>query len=150
MQTRILIEDTDAHAGRLDKMTASAARDAALGNLLSKVFRFGLQENFDESLIIFADSLNWSLPLYASLNKKNTGKLLQFEKHHIDQITALNSIDIEIYGTAREYFRHNWMNRIDQVSLERFRKINRLVSLPLRLYHRVTEIAALLHGRRGR
>lgn len=150
MQTRFLIEDKSAPAGRLDTMTPSAAKEAAFENLVSKVFRFGLQEYFDESLIIFADSLNWSLPLYASLNKKNTGRLLRFEKHHIDQITELNSIDIEIYETARKYFRNNWMKRIDNARLERFRKINRAVSLPLRLYHQVTEVAALLRGSGGR
>ena len=147
MQARLLIEDKSAPASRLDKITPSAAKEAALENLLSKVFRFGLQEYFDESLIVFADALNWSLPLYTSLNKKNTGKLLRFEKHHIDQITELNSIDIEIYRAAREYFLNNWMKRIDHARLERFRKICRSVSLPLRLYHRVTEVAVLLRGK---
>ncbi len=88
----------------LQSMSASAARDAALDNLFNRVSVFGLQEYFDQSLILFARHLDWSIPFYTNSNRKNASRLLEFKQHHIDRIAELNAIDIEVYNAAKSRF----------------------------------------------
>jgi len=146
LQTRMLIEDQSTTTDPLGSMTPSAARDTALENLLNRVFRFGLQELFDESLLIFADALGWSLPLYAHLNKKNPRKLLEVNQHHIDQIRELNAIDLEVYARARGHFCDNLVPTIAALQVQRFGRMQRLAAFPLLAMHYCTE---LLSARRG-
>ena len=141
LQTKMLINGAQAASSVLiDKMSPAEARDLALENLFSRVHRFGLQEHFDESLMIFARALDWSTPLYAALNKKSTARMIDFEDRHLERIAELNALDIEVYEKAREYFRATLLPQVDPEKLERFRKLQRLASSPLQLLHRVYEL----------
>jgi len=134
LQTRILIETSE--MGTRDPfktMTTTEAKDNARENLFTKVFRFGLQEYFAESLLVFAESLNWSIPYYASLNKKRTDKSLKFKNQHIEKIIELNQLDLEIYHLAKKHFMTDAIYRIDKSKLEKFRSRQPLFSYPLYL-----------------
>lgn len=105
MQSKMLINERHCCCElHLSKMSALEARDEALEALLEKVLCFGLQEYFDESLMLFKDRLNWSWPFYIHTNKKNPNKLIEFKKHHIEQIIELNKVDIEVYAAAKKKF----------------------------------------------
>ncbi|MDU9047283.1 MAG: sulfotransferase family 2 domain-containing protein [Candidatus Electrothrix sp. Rat3] len=109
----------------LENMSASEAKDLALDNLLNKISLFGLQEYFDESLIVFLLALNWRMPLYSSRNKKNPRKLIQFEKHHVKRIAELNSTDMEVYRLAKKRFKGLLESEaFDKKKLKRFHHIN--------------------------
>jgi len=98
LQTKFLIDSSDPQSSLLIKnMSVHAAKDKALDNLFNKILHFGLQEYFDQSLIIFSSALNWRMPVYASKNKKNIRRSIQFERRHLEMITALNTIDLEVY-----------------------------------------------------
>ncbi len=120
LQTRMLAYD-----GRspwsIEDMSTSQARDVALDNLFNRIYLFGLQELFDESLIIFSSYLNWKLSVYSPANKKNPDKLLQFEKRHIERILELNSIDIEVYRLAKVRFMNMLSSEaFDEAKLKNF------------------------------
>lgn len=126
LQTKMLVNHGScASPLLLENMSASEARDVALDNLFNKISHFGIQEYFDESLIVFSLALNWRMPLYASKNKKDTSKLIQFEKHHLKRIAELNAIDMEVYRLAKEQFIYV-LNSVafDKAKLKRFRLIN--------------------------
>lgn len=105
LQTQMLIGDwrSDSYFS-IDQLSPPEARDMALENLRSRVAHFGLQERFDESLLIFKHALGWSYPLYYSKNKKNRGRSLEFRPRHLERIEQLNSIDIEVYRAAESSF----------------------------------------------
>lgn len=105
LQTKMLINNrTCASPLLIESMSTSEARDLALDNLYNKISYFGLQEYFDESLIVMTSALNWEMPVYISENKKNTNKLIKFKKRHLEQIAELNAIDIEVYRLAKKQF----------------------------------------------
>ena len=140
LQTKMLINGAQAESSVLiDRMSAAQARDTALENLYSRVYRFGLQDHFDESLMIFAEALGWSMPLYAALNKKNAGRMIEFKPRHLERIVELNALDIEVYARAREHFRATLLPQVDLEKLKKFRNMQHLASGPLQLLHRVYE-----------
>ena len=105
LQTQMLInKGAPVSRSLMDTISKSEARDRALYNLFNGVSEFGLQEYFDESLVLFARSLNWSIPYYISVNKKNTKRLVEFKQRHLDRIAELNSIDTELYVAAKAKF----------------------------------------------
>jgi len=111
----------------INKMSEMEAREAALENLLDKISCFGLQEYFDESLIMLSSTLNWKMPLYESKNKKNINNLIQFEKSHLERIEDLNRIDIEVYRLAKEIFVCAIESEeFDRNKLKRFQLLNKL------------------------
>jgi hypothetical protein len=126
-QTRLLVND--GLSPSFYALSASEARDAALDNLFTKISHFGLQEYFDESLIVFSLALNWRMPIYVSLNKKNTNKLIQFEKYQVERIAEMNAIDMEVYRLAKEKF-ISILNSsaFNKVKLKWFQLINRQAS----------------------
>ena len=130
LQTKMLINHGTWPPPPLDQhMSASEARDAALKNLFCKISYFGLQEYFDESLIIFSSALNWRMPFYASQNIKNISKLIEFEKRHLALISELNAIDIEVYKLAREQFIKTLHSiEFDKGKLKRFQAVNAFAS----------------------
>jgi hypothetical protein len=141
LQTRILIETSE--TGSLDPfkmMTTSEARELAQENLFNKIFRFGIQEYFDESLLVFADSLNWAAPYYVSLNQKKKGGLLEFKSQHIEKILELNQLDLDLYQLAKKHFETDAIYRVDRSKLEKFRKRQRLLSYPLYLLFCIDEV----------
>ncbi len=130
LQTKMLI-----NRGRIaspvlvDSMPLSEARDMALENLFGKVSFFGLQEHFDESLIVFATGLNWEMPLYTSLNKKQSSESVKFESRHIERILALNAIDVEVYDAARARFsKLLTSDKFDREKLKIFQRMNSIVT----------------------
>lgn len=130
LQTKMLINKGPfALSTLIDSMSKSEARDLALNNLFNKVEEYGLQEYFDESLVLFASALNWSTPFYTSLNKKDSSRLLEFKQHHLDRIAELNSIDIEVYNTAKARFLQTLESpKFDKIKLEKLRYKNSLAS----------------------
>jgi hypothetical protein len=105
LQTKMLINSGScASPVLLESMSPAEARDMALTNLYGRVSYFGLTEFFDQSLAIFSQSLNWSIPVYVSLNRKHTTGSIEFKERHLSRIAELNSIDIEVYDAARARF----------------------------------------------
>jgi hypothetical protein len=76
----------------------------ALDSLLNRIFAFGIQEFFDESVVLFADQLGWKKPWYRHLNVRNTGARLTFLPHQDERIRSLNAIDIGLYEAAKHVF----------------------------------------------
>ncbi len=126
LQTKMLINHgSTSSSSLLEIMSFIEAKDTALDNLFNKISYFGLQEYFDESLMIFSSALNWKIPLYTSKNKKNTHKLIRFEKRHLEHIKEFNSIDIEVYKVAKEQF-IQVLNKeeFDKENLHKFQSFN--------------------------
>lgn len=139
LETKMLVNHGSCTSPLLfENMSASEAKDAALDNLFRKISHFGLQEYFDESLIVFSLALNWRMPIYASKNKKKTSKLIQFEKRHLERIAELNAIDIEVYKFAKDRF-INILNSVafDKEKLKRFQLINRPGSFVMKIRERI-------------
>jgi hypothetical protein len=109
-------------------ISAPEDREVALDNLFNKISHFGLQEFFDESLVMFSSALNWKLPLYVSRNRKNSANLLRFEKRHIERIAEMNAIDLEVYRLARERFIRVFKSSVlHRVKLKWFQLKNRQI-----------------------
>lgn len=126
LQTKMLINKGSCTSPSLiNSMSSLEARDAALENLNNRISHFGLQECFDESLIVFSLALGWSLPVYVSENRRNVGKPVRFETRHIEKITELNAIDIEVYKLAKAKFMDVLnSSAFDEVKLKRLRLVN--------------------------
>jgi hypothetical protein len=99
LQTRFLI----GHA-KFETLNKNEAIEQALENLFNKISYYGIQEHFDESLIIFSKALNWRLPVYIRKNTKNLNKSISFEQRHIKTIIELNEIDLAVYRKAKDHF----------------------------------------------
>lgn len=141
LQTKMLINPAEAGNQSLENLSSSEAKDAAIYSLLNDVSHFGLQEYFDESLIVFSTALNWKMPFYASLNKRNTSKLIHFDKHHLNRIAELNAIDIEVYNKAREHFLSILESELfTQAKLKRFQLINPAASIIIKSGKRISKL----------
>lgn len=107
----------------------------ALDNLFNKVTCYGLQEYFDESLVLFASKFGWKAPYYEFINKKNPKRLLEFEDRHIQKIMELNAIDIEVYRAAKERFdRIIESDEQFKAKFKKFKRNQKLASPMIRLY----------------
>ena len=105
LQTKMLInQGSSASPDLIDRLPASEVVDRALKNLSEKIVCFGLQEYFDESLILFATQFSWRTLTYDSVNRANSSRKLEFKDHHLKRIAELNAIDIEVYKLAKEKF----------------------------------------------
>lgn len=125
LQTKMLISQDPSTL--LKDTTETEIINLTLDTLYNKISHFGLQEYFDESLIIFASDLNCRIPFYSSQNKKNTAMLLQFEKHHVAKIASLNKIDLEVYRLAKEHFLASLkISSLANTKLRCFQFINKL------------------------
>ena len=122
--------------GAAQKQTAY--RDLALENLFTKVARFGIQNYFDESLMLFSQYLSWKMPFYVSWHRKDTSRLLEFKQSHLDQIAELNSIDIEVYQAAEKKF-NEIISDLDIAKLKRFQALNPKMSALLKLQARINK-----------
>lgn len=139
LQTRMLI-DHERHSVEplIRNPSPTEVRDRALENLFETVKCFGIQEYFDESLILFSDTLGWSMPFYEYQNRKNKKQLLEFEDRHIERIQELNAIDIELYHAAKEWF----LARIESDDYNKnklidFKRANGYVSPILHIYRQI-------------
>jgi hypothetical protein len=129
LQTRTLLSfKNDRNIAFIDDAFSEIV-GTATHNLFNKIFLYGIQEYFDESLILFSLALNWRFPIYISKNKKNNTKLIQFEKHHIERIMDLNKIDIEVYNMAKKHFLSKVNDSsFDKSKLSQLKRINSLLS----------------------
>ena len=139
LQTKMLINSRDCTSpALLGKMSSSEARNMALANLFGKVSHFGLTEFFDESLIIFSQSLNWSIPVYFSLNRKDATRLIEFKERHLSRIAELNSIDINVYNVAKTSFMEIIESGdFDRSKLKIFQLMNAFFSLGMKIRSQV-------------
>lgn len=102
LQSRMLIDYEKYRAVPLLRTNhPEEMKEQALQNLFHKVSCYGIQEYFDESLILIASRLGWRMPFYEYRNRKDIKRLLKFEARHIKRIRELNSIDIDVYTAAR-------------------------------------------------
>ncbi|MBV6518771.1 MAG: hypothetical protein HCAMLNBO_01507 [Candidatus Brocadia fulgida] len=131
-----------------DNMSDRKAADLALDNLFNKISYFGLQEYFDESLMVFSSALHWRMPIYASKNKKNIRKGIQFEKHHLEKIAALNAIDLAVYRSAKEYF-VRMLNGVtfDEAKLKWFQFMTKLCRPVIQIEELIFELTKRCTGR---
>ncbi|MBW3564799.1 MAG: hypothetical protein KY459_08745 [Acidobacteria bacterium] len=135
LQTKMLINRGSITASeRLDRMKASEARERALENLFGRVAAFGLQEKFDQSVLMFSELFSWSLPLYYSRNESTFRPGFELDARHRDRIAELNAIDIEVYEAARRAFDDQLSRRVREGETARFRLINRISSGPMRTW----------------
>ena len=127
LQTKMLVGRGSCILPPLECTSATETANLALYNLFNKIECFGLQEHFDESLLLLSSYFHWQTPIYVSKNKKNPRKLLQFQRRHLERIAALNAIDLGVYERAKEHF----LGQVKEVAhieakLKRFRLINKL------------------------
>jgi hypothetical protein len=139
LETKMLINTGSCHSPVLmDGLSPAAARDLALENLQTAVSRFGIQEYFDESLILFSQFFNWGMPFYLSANQRDSKRLIEFKQSHLDRIAELNAIDIEVYNAAKEKFLTCVASPdYDQAKLKSFKALNPLVAPALKLRNRI-------------
>jgi hypothetical protein len=133
LQTKYLVNRTHSDfPSAIRKMSAAEARDTALDNLYNKISHYGLQEYFDESLIVFGSALGWRMPIYTARNRKDESRLLKFEARHVERIAELNAIDIEVYRLARRRFEGLLGSAaFDEAGLKRFRFVNNKLYPPV-------------------
>lgn len=129
LQTKMLVNSVYSASNRvIGSMVATDAVNLALSNLNNKIACFGLQEFFDESLLLMRRRLGWRLPVYGHRNKASVSKPLKIELHHIEKIKELNQLDILLYSNARVRFLENLTSEnVGNQELMRFRKINKYV-----------------------
>lgn len=151
LETKMLINrGACASPDLLNGMTVSEAREMALDNLFNKITVYGLQEYFDESLILFSADLKWKLPFYTSANKKKSNRLLEFKEDHLEKIKALNQIDIQVYEAAKEKFL--MILESDKFDRQRFKKLQTYQPFlypGLKAYNFGKKINALLFRNQG-
>jgi len=112
-----------------DATYSASARDQALDTLFNRISCYGLQEFFDESLMVFSSATQLE-DFHYTLQMKNLAKprCFHFEQRHIERITELNRVDIEVYRAAKEKFMSLLAsNAFDHGKLRRFRLINETV-----------------------
>lgn len=119
LQTRMLMTKADARSD------GDAQR--ALAYLLQEDHLFGIQEFFDESLLLMQRRFGWNDPVYVSRNQKSVAKRLAFSDAQLEKIVQLNRQDITLYQAALQHFKQ----RCEAISglqddVERFRRKNML------------------------
>ena len=104
LQTKMLINRADSGSwGSLTTSQLATAADAALDTLFNRLSLYGIQEHFDESLLLICAHFGWKTPLYRPLNERK-GNGLIFEERHLARIAELNALDIAVYRRASEHF----------------------------------------------
>lgn len=123
-QTKMLINTGDiGDESVIREIGEDAACDLALRNLFERVDCYGLQEEFDSSVLMLAQRYGWSVPWYFSKNRRR-GKRLVFEPRHIERIRELNRLDLKVYEAARAAFMRR-MNVQSNATVASFRLANR-------------------------
>ena len=130
---------------QLNDALASRLKEEALENLFNKISHFGIQEYFDESLIIFSLAFGWEMPLYVSANTMNTKKRIRFEKRHLERIAELNALDMAVYMCAKERFIYKLASSaFSKEKLRQFQFINKIYKhtvRPRNLFRRLFRFA---------
>jgi hypothetical protein len=100
----------------------------ALHNLEHKIDFFGMQEHYDESLIMLGDRLGWRLPIY---RKKNlTTKKEVVSDDTLEFLIEANMWDMLLFEKAKEIFKENMatMSAVQKRKLAGMKILNRIVS----------------------
>jgi hypothetical protein len=120
-------EKTIRFLGTLSPREADAMTERAIDYLLNRVVTFGLNEYFDESLMLMRTELAWKLPpFYVIRNSKNHHRSLEFEPRHLDRIRAMNAMDIKLYEAAQQHFLKKLSGHgLSARQLQQFRTRNR-------------------------
>ncbi|MGB5982842.1 MAG: sulfotransferase family 2 domain-containing protein [Nonlabens sp.] len=134
VQNRTLLEciteirDFDVINGQARKLSGTHNEDKMLDLALKNIdqhFDFvGIQERFDESLILLHKTYNWNKIFYKSLNK--TSKQSEISPELISAITETNEIDMKLYEIINQRFTKE-LERINflPTKLKMFNMINR-------------------------
>ena len=136
LQTRMLVDyEKYREKASIKSISPIAMKERALDNLFNRITCYGIQEYFDESMILFTSRLGWHMPFYEYRNRKNMKRLLNFEDHHIEKIQELNSIDIEVYEIAKRRFISTIESEYyDKNKLIVFKRMQKYVSPMLHFY----------------
>jgi len=98
-QTR-LISGIDTQQACNEEMLAIAKR-----NIKDFFLVAGLVEQFDESILLISQLLNWKTPIYQKANKtRRPLNKEEISQDIIDEIAAVNCFDMELYSYAEELF----------------------------------------------
>lgn len=110
------VRDFDVVNGQARKISGisdeNVMLDVALKNL-EKHFDFvGIQERFDESLILLRKEMGWNKIYYKSVNVAKT-KFITYDENIVDAIMETNKVDIELYNAVMQQFQEN----IDKIKM---------------------------------
>lgn len=94
--------------------------ERAIARLQNGLNFIGLQEFYDESLIMLATDLGWSLPVYRT--KNITAKKEKVPDQTLEFIREANKWDLKLYDAAREIF----MSRMSEMTPAQKRKLKTL------------------------
>lgn len=128
------------HALPFDGVSAEHL-EMAKQNIIRHYLFVGINEKYDESLLILADKLSWlKKPYYRihNLNKKN--KRSEISEEDIDTITSYNQYDIELYEFAVQRLEEEVLKISDFEGLvESFKRKNKIyqwLNYPLNLVNK--------------
>lgn len=96
----IMLHDIDGNNGQIRKLSGldtdeSSMLDKALKNIDTHFPVIGLQEYFDESLIVLAHHFNWPTPYYTKKNVSKKKKKISDKEHEL--IQKYNQGDFKLY-----------------------------------------------------
>ena len=115
-----------ADAGYFNELGVERAVEEAFENLRTKVTVYGLQEFYDESLILFAERLGWRLPVYVPRNVGRYSHRLQFDADDLTVIEQLTVADRALYAKVKSDFQKNFPFSVKQLrKLHRLRFVNK-------------------------
>jgi hypothetical protein len=79
--------------------------EAAKSNLIKSFSVFGIQEYYNEFLLLMREIHGWKIPFYKRYNKtKRRANIKDLDSKTLEVITSLNSLDIELYNFAKIEF----------------------------------------------
>lgn len=145
LQTKMLINRGKAASPEmLRNLPPDEAVDMALHNLSERITCYGILERFDESLVRFQQRLGWHTPCYAYSNRRNPGRLLQFEDRHLARIANMNTLDAAVYDRARKAF----MDELDSggVDPSKLRRLRAVQPFASPLIRGLLALSGLLRG----
>lgn len=121
-QTRLLAGMEDEHGD----CTADAL-ELAKRNLRGYFAVVGLQERFDESLLLLKKRFGWRTPYYTKKNVGNNGLRPGITAETVDRIRRHNALDMALYDFAKALFDQQIQRQGPSLAkeLKRFRALNR-------------------------
>lgn len=125
-QVRLLSDNIDAPHGGCTKAMLSIAKQ----NIIDRFSVAGINELFDESLLLLQQHYNWKTPYYTRKNVTGHGvSVKDLDKETLQTIEKFNALDIELYDWAKTRLKKQIEERGDsfQQELNAFKKKNKLV-----------------------
>jgi hypothetical protein len=100
----------------------------ALDNLEHKIDFFGLQEHYDESLIMLGEKLGWTLPVYRKTNLTKKKEMVSAQT--LEFLKEANKWDVLLFEKAKEMFKKKMegMSSIERRKLARLKILNKIAS----------------------